>query len=186
MLRGEVESRCGQRQMSGKSKLSSTRLGAKIHEEMPKEVNELQQQVCEFENTNQQLVDFIATIEERDSLQSCSGRKVTDLGKKQQSRKLKLLRNKAQCALWFLQSFGLELSNLKLKDEKGNVHTIDYEPHNAHNGDGDVCKKDRENIEKVLLLMDKFCVGDEVYHEFSITCDDLPRGEVRVKQNIPH
>jgi hypothetical protein len=34
---------------------------------------------------------------------------------------------------------------------------------------------DQSIIEKVLFLLDKFCVGDEVYHELSVLSEDLPR-----------
>ena len=33
----------------------------------------------------------------------------------------------------------------------------------------------KEMIERVLFLLDKFCVGDEVYHELSLTVEGLPK-----------
>lgn len=36
-------------------------------------------------------------------------------------------------------------------------------------------KEEKEKVEKVLFLLDKFCVGDMFYHEFSFVCDGLPK-----------
>lgn len=143
----------------------------KLYQDMIQEVKKLEQQVCELQDINKHLMDYIETIEKRDSLQ-CQGKKFQDVGKKQQSRKLRLLKNKAQCALWFCRSFGLELSHVKLQDDKGSSYSLDYE---VCTGDADISTDDKSNLEKVLFLLDKFCVGDEVYHELSVLSDDLPR-----------
>ena len=37
-------------------------------------------------------------------------------------------------------------------------------------------------MEQVLFLLDKFCVGDEVYHELSMITEDLPKSYL-VKQS---
>ena len=34
---------------------------------------------------------------------------------------------------------------------------------------------DQCNLEKVLFLLDIFCVGNELYHELSMLSEDLPR-----------
>lgn len=47
-------------------------------------------------------------------------------GGKQKGRKLRHITNKAQCALWFSNSFGFELSQIKLKDEGGDAHSLNY------------------------------------------------------------
>ena len=40
---------------------------------------------------------------------------------------------------------------------------------------------ENERIEQILFLLDKFCVGDALYHEVSILSDDLPKSYL-VKQ----
>ncbi len=40
---------------------------------------------------------------------------------------------------------------------------------------------ENERIEQTLFLLDKFCVGDTLYHEVSILSDDLPKSYL-VKQ----
>ncbi len=58
----------------------------------------------------------------------CQGRKVGELGPKQRSRKLKVLKERAECALWFAKSFGLELAFVKLRDAKaGQSYSFNYD-----------------------------------------------------------
>ena len=74
-----------------------------------------------------------------------------------------LLKNRAQCALWFCESFGLKLSQINFKDDKGGNYSVDY--NTPPDGFSGLSEDDQCNLEKVLFLLDKFCVGDEFYHE---------------------
>ena len=51
--------------------------------------------------------------------------------------------------------------------ESSDTYTLDFPSDNA--------VKDEETIEQVLFLLDKFCASDELYHEFTLAYDDLPR-----------
>ena len=82
---------------------------------------------------------------------------------------------KVQCALWFCKSFGLEITQLKLQDEKGGAHTLDWEPTPTDADYENLHKEDKKKLEQVLFLLDKFCVGDEVYHELTMIREDLPK-----------
>ena len=75
-----------------------------LYEEIIFEVNSLKEEVCELKTVNKQLMDYVDTLEKMEYLQ-CQGKRVQDVGKKQQSRKLRMLKNRAQCALWFCESF---------------------------------------------------------------------------------
>ena len=55
-----------------------------------------------------------------------TGETINQIDKKRQLRKLGHLKNKAQCALWFCKSYGLELNNIEFADEDGSSHTLDY------------------------------------------------------------
>ena len=96
--------------------------------------------------------------------------KITDVGTKQKGRKLRILKNKVQCALWFCESFGLELSQVKFYDGKEGTHLLNWETSFETLGE-----EDNKKIEQILFLLDKFCVGDEVYHELTMHTDDLPK-----------
>ena len=81
-------------------------------------------------------------------------------------------------ALWFSQTFGLQLSSVTFEDGSGRSHEIDYE-----NQDGrktpynDLSKEEKEKVQQVLFLMDSFCVSEAAYHEFTM----VDGGE-----NLPH
>ena len=110
---------------------------------------------------------YVEALEQKETLK-CKGKKLNQVGAKQVGRKLLHLQNKAQCALWFCKSYGLELISIEFQDQDGGSHTIDY-CESITRGSYDKLSQDEKNkIEQVLFLMDKFCVGDEVYHELSM------------------
>ena len=51
--------------------------------------------------------------------------------------------------------------------ESSDTYALDFPSDNA--------VKEEETIEQVLFLLDKFCASDELYHEFTLAYDDLPR-----------
>ena len=105
------------------------------------------------------------------------------MGPKQRGRKLRLLKDKIQCALWFSESFGLKLSQVKLNDDKGGTHLLAWENESFET----LQEEDNNKLEQILFLLDKFCVGDEVYHEMTTHTGDLPKSylikQLRRNQN---
>lgn len=77
---------------------------------------------------NKELQHHINALEERLGEVGCNGKKLGELGSKQRSRRLKELKSRAQVALWFMKSYGLELTCLKGVDQKhGKTSTIDLD-----------------------------------------------------------
>ncbi|CAB3977588.1 Hypothetical predicted protein [Paramuricea clavata] len=148
-------------------------------EQMMNEKDKMEQEISDLTLVNKELAEYVETLEKRDFL-NCQGRKMHEVGSKQKGRKLRVLKNKAQCALWFMKSFGLEMSQIKLKDEDGSNYSFDYAA--DHDASSNLCQNDiKERVEQILFLLDKFCVGDAVYHEFTSLSDDLPKSYL-VKQ----
>lgn len=62
-----------------------------------------------------------------------------------------------------------------------NTSTDDGDADRDTDGNGDdkgfesLSQAEKDRVEKVLFLLDKFCVGDMFYHEFSYICDGLPK-----------
>jgi len=98
-----------------------------MYEEMKKEINKLEEEITDLTDVNKELVYYIEALEQRESLK-CQGKKMTEVGTKQKWRKLRHIKNKVQCALLFCKSFGLEITQVKLKEEKGGAHTLDWKP----------------------------------------------------------
>lgn len=148
-------------------------------EQMMDEKHKMEQEISDLTLVNKELAEYVEALEKRDFL-DCHGKKVHEVGSKQKGRKLRVLKNKAQCALWFMKSFGLEISQIKLKDEEGSNYSFDYAA--DYGGSPNLCQNDiKERTEQILFLLDKFCVGDAVYHEFTSLSDDLPKSYL-VKQ----
>ncbi|XP_028418693.1 uncharacterized protein LOC114544180 [Dendronephthya gigantea] len=125
----------------------------------------------EIESANEQVLNYIekiAQLEKSNFVLLNFGKKINQLGKRQKLRRIKELKDRADIALWFLQTHGLEVSCLKMKEsETGNVFTFDYNEK--------ITPDDDESLEELLFLLDKFCASDELYHELTVFCDDLPR-----------
>ena len=93
---------------------------------------------------------------------------IDKVGKKQQLRRLKELKEKSEIALWFLESHGLKLSFLKVQEAAINeMHSLEFDQPSANDAD-------QENLEIVLFLLDKFCASDELYHELPVFSEGLP------------
>ncbi len=112
---------------------------------------------------------------EKKEFLNCNSKKINEVGNKQKGRKRRLPKNRAQCALWFCRSFGLELTHIKLQDEDGCSYPLYFNNHDNATPPTDYLEDDKNNLEKILFLLDKFCVGDEVYHEFTTLSEDLPK-----------
>jgi len=89
-------------------------------------------------------------------------------GERQRARRIKELKGSADVALWFLESHGLTLTGLKVKEtDSGRTCIFEYAEEN-------ITQQDDENLQQLLFLLDKFCVSDELYHELTILYNDLP------------
>ena len=168
-------------------------------------VNELakkDKKIEELENINKELSSYILKLEGN----AYKGKTFSQ--SKNTSRTLKSFLTRAQSALWFSKNFGIEIESLIVKETisgkqsrlqlgtgrsatDSNQNTNDT--NNDNNTDTDtkgfdnLCDSDKEKVEKVLFLLDKFCVGDMFYHEFSFICDGLPKSylikQCRTKYN---
>ena len=87
-------------------------------------------------------------------------------------------------------SFRVELLGLTVKESDSDVvHNITSKPNCqdlATQAEGErkystLSTHEKENVEKILFLLDKFCVGDSFYHEISMITDSLQRSYL-VKQ----
>ena len=69
----------------------------------------------------------------------------------------------------------MEIKTIEFADQDGSPHTLDCSE-KSHSGKYENLSQDeKDNIEHVLFLMDKFCMGDEIYHELSMFTEGLPK-----------
>ena len=66
---------------------------------------------------------------------------------------------------------------MKVKEvNTGKCHEINNEGHVSGNGGFDgLSAKEKDSVEQVLFLLDKFCVSDHYYHELTMISDGLPK-----------
>ena len=172
----------------------------KLVEEMLSEIEKdyarEKERTRELNNENQQLTKYIDRLQ-NESLGIHRGAGIPDLKTKQaKNRKLKELKTRAQKALNFVEIFGLDLQLLKLKDPNStDSFSIDFSttdhpnPQQEHGSVASPKSKyeklhpdDKNTVESILFLMDKFGVGDEFIHELSMAVDDFPVKSYLIKQ----
>ena len=107
---------------------------------------------------------------------------------KKKSRTLTAFMSRAKTALWFAKSFGLELQSLTVSELntaclKHTLTTEGQDPYSeSSNGFDTLSEEEKSRVEKVLFLLDKFCVGDNFYHELTMVVDGLPKSYLVIKQ----
>lgn len=148
-------------------------------EEMRKTMNSVAKEISDLKETNSHLEDYIRSLEKRKGF-AYKGKTFCETKNKQ--RTLKAFLTRAETAMWFSKAFGLELDSIKATEvETGKTHEINFTP-NTDKPEGcpacetdNISDTDMTRIEKILYLLDKFCVSDEFYHELTMIENGLPR-----------
>jgi hypothetical protein len=160
----------------------------RLYHEMMEEVRVSKQESEKVQKENVHLHQRVKTYVTEKGL-SCRGSKIAEIKTKSgKEKKIKSVRKRAQQALQFLKLFGLTLETLKVTDEKGTNYNLGCSSQSNHNADGNsgyngLSESDKGKVEEILFLVDKFGVGDEFYHEVTMTKqgEELPRSYL-VKQ----
>ena len=104
------------------------------------------------------------------------------LVKNKGNEKIKLIEERAECALWFVKSFGLGLSWLNFKDFKSyETYSLEYQAQTtsraeetAGSGPEELTESQVSQIEQILFLLNKFYISDQFYHAQSVAYEDMP------------
>lgn len=161
----------------------------RLYCEMMEEVRESKQKTEEVQKENVHLHQRVKAYVTEKGL-SCRGSKIAEIKTKSgKEKKIKSVRKRAQQALHFLNLFGLTLETLKVKDENGTNYNLGSSSQsnnndgNSNSGYNGLSEGDKGKVEQILFLLDKFGVGDEFYHEVTMTKqgEELPRSYL-VKQ----
>lgn len=136
-------------------------------------------------NENKELkcyIEYLESLKENHACNVCSeelknsGKSLSEVGKRQKIRKMKLLATRAERALWFVESFGVKLQSLSLVDKDGQPKQINFaECKNKKSRFSELSQEDQDKIRGVLFIMDRFCVSDAAYHEFSMSVHGMER-----------
>lgn len=112
---------------------------------------------------NQNLQNYIEALGQDLDFPNNGGKR-SEVGERQQRRKKTQLKTNVERALWF--------------DHKGLVpnHTMTYSE-KVRRSYKNLTEADQQKVRNVLFILDKFCIGDEAYHELSMIDgnEELPR-----------
>ncbi|CAB4001754.1 Hypothetical predicted protein [Paramuricea clavata] len=148
----------------------------KLYSEMLIILKEKDEEISNLNKMNKELEKYIDCLERKQSFQN-HGKDVSQVSKK--SRTLNTFMSQAKVALWLMKSFGLELKGITAMEQNtGTIHSLHVD--DCQNFDS-LSNEDKEKIEQILFLLDKFCVGDSFYHELTMITDGLPKSYL-VKQ----
>ena len=140
-------------------------------ESLLKEIDEAKEKRdTEIDSLNRELSEYIQQMAELNETSTPNyGKTIEQLSERQRLRRITELKGRADLALWFLESHGLKLTCLKVREsDSRREHTFDFVKEK-------VTQEDEENLEQLLFLLDKFWVSDEPYYELTILYNDLPR-----------
>ena len=102
------------------------------------------------------------------------GKPYDDVQERQRRRKIQAVKEGVKRAVWFCDSFGLDLISVAFKSKAGESVCINYDESAQHvNASSDDGSSDVEVM--ILYLLDKFGISDAFYHELSMVNPLLPR-----------
>ena len=106
---------------------------------------ELEKQSQNLLETNETLQNYVENIcgipVEVSGMSGRANSKFSKFSRSYQLRRLKEVKSRAECALWFLDMYGLKLDSLTLKDDKEEQHGINF---------GSLSDSDKHSLEKYL------------------------------------
>ena len=126
----------------------------------------------------EELRELVGQEQERDQVHhggdfSNTGKLFDDLSSRQQRRKLTQLKSSAEKALWFIESFGLDVKSIALETRHGNK--LDISLHDTSTSSSSI---NDSSVRQALYLLERFGVSDEFYHELSMVNTSLPRSHL--------
>ena len=104
-----------------------------------------------------------------------SGRGVDQVAERQRRRKIIQLREGCKRALWFADSFNIDVVKIVARTKTTNeeislpISSLSDIPTSSQPS------QDSEQLHQVLYLLDRFAVSDEFYHQLSMVNSSLPR-----------
>ena len=124
--------------------------------------------------TNKELQGYVENII---GISITSGSKAgfDEIDRSYQRKLLKQTKSRAECSLWFMKAFGLEIESIRVCDDKGQSHSMNYKDRDH------ISSEENEKLKKVLHLLDRFYISDAFYHKLTLLSDNLPKSHL-IKQ----
>ena len=117
---------------------------------------------------NKDLRDYTEKISPFIDLKN-NGKPISELGERQQRRKLRELKTDVERTLWFAETYGLTLNKARFTDQNGVNHGISFSGDKEKKKFNDLLKEEQDKVKEILFIQDKFSIGDVAYHELNMT-----------------
>ena len=104
-----------------------------------------------------------------------SGRGVDQVAGRQRRRKIIQLREGCKRALWFADSFNIDVVKIVARTKTTNEEISLSISSSTDIPTSSQSSQDSEQLHQVLYLLDRFAVSDEFYHHLSMVNSSLPR-----------
>ena len=160
-----------------------------LYNEMLEVIGRGERMINHLQNENQQLLNYLSDIEKVAQIE-CQYRGKHLYSSQNKGRTLKTYISRAESALWFSKHFGLDVESMLVKEsDTGKKHTVileagtkdtqdptaNSEPGEKNNRYNSLTEQEKTQIEEILFVLDKFCVNDSFYHEFTMITNGLPK-----------
>ena len=130
------------------------------YEEKQKENDDLSYDKKCAEIENQQLLDYIQSLEKNMTKESNS----------QTNYSLRSFKSEASKALWFAEAYGLLPHTIKCTSKTGK--NVNFSLNSSFR---DLDQENKHHVRQLLFILDKFAISDAAYYELSAISPDLPR-----------
>ena len=142
--------------------------------------------ISQLQKRNSELENYVSNLEKLNGVQAeYKGKPLSESQNK--TRTIKQFLTRAEIAPWFSKSFALNIKRILVSENDTSLkHTLDmrsklpsHSTEPQHEGQNSKyhsrSEEDKKQIEEILYLLDKFCVGDAFYHELSMVTKGLPK-----------
>ena len=136
----------------------------------------LSNQLDTLKDTNSRLIDYVKSIYKKVGTAN-SGKEFSEITENNKSRKIKEFKWKAETALWFVESYGLVPQYLQLESTDYDPKTakVDFNPSSSKSAYHDLPEEERQQIQDLLFILEKFNISESAYRKLTVFCDELPR-----------
>lgn len=118
----------------------------------------------EILSKNKELWDYIDRLSVLEESKN-RGKVISEVGERQQRRKLKELRTQVKEGLWFAESYGLTLDSASFNDQRGVSHTLAFKDDRDRKPFKDIPQGEKDKIKQILFIQGKFSIGEAAYHD---------------------
>ena len=107
------------------------------------------------------------------------GKEFHNASSRQQHCQLDYIQSKARQALWFVETYDLQITGVSLADKNGKSVECQMKSSTGEKEKkgkfSNLCEEEKLNVGKALFLLDKFCGSDALYHEMAQAVFEIER-----------